>query len=275
MDTDKSSVTSGIVGVPAAVLAVTLSARLTRVRNLEIRTIPKTVTACSLAVLALGVATVFDRLSRHTPEYAERGDLMRLVELDKWMVYYASDHGWHKPGISVDIISPWFTAPAITDTGYEETGKFVDFQGLFGSDVMGTDRQGALTQLTKSDFFILTTPTTLDTGFESGNPSPNTSPDANYEWLSVWRRLKPFYNPSVQPVSSGISLEGSTASLQRWPAERQHRYPFYQRLAQYRDDLKAWADGNMTLAQTVSFRNFTATIYVRSTGGSGLSDNAH
>ena len=200
---------------------------------------------------------------------------MRLVELNKWMVSYASDRGWDNPGISMDTISPWFNAPAITDTGYEETGKFIEFHALFGSDVMGADRQEALAQLAQSEFLILTTPATQQTGVDSGNTSPNTSPEANHEWFSVLRRLKPFYNPSVQPASSGISLEGSTASLQRWPAERQHRYPFYQRPAQYRDDLKAWANTNMTLAQTVPFRNFTATIYVRSAAASGLSENAH
>jgi hypothetical protein len=275
MDTDKNSVTGGIIGVPTALLVATLSARAIGARAVEVRGIPKIVTACSLVVFALGVGTVLDRVSRHNPEYAERGDLMRLVELNKWMVSYANDHGWDNPRISMDTISPWFNAPAITDTGYEETGKFVDFQARFGSDVMGADRQEALAQLAESDFFVLTTPTTQQAGVDSGNVSPNTSQDSNYEWFSVLRRLKPSYNAGVQPASGGISLEGSTASLQRWPAERQHRYPFYQRLAQYRDDLKAWADKNMTLGQTVPFRNFTATVYVRSAAGSSLSDNAH
>ena len=275
MDTDKNSVTGGIVGAPMALLVVALSARAIGPRAVEVHGIPKIVTACSLLVFALGVGTVLDRVSRHNPEYAERGDLMRLVELNKWMVRYASDHGWEKPGISIDTISPWFNGPGTTDTGYEEMGKFIEFHPLFGSDVIGTDRQGALAQLAQSDFFILTTPAVQQIGVDSGNTSPNTSQEANSEWLSVLRRLKPFYKPSVQPVSSGISLEGSTASLQRWPAERQHRYPFYQRLAQYRDDLKAWADKNMTLAQTVPFENFTATVYARSAPGASLSDSAH
>ena len=46
---------------------------------------------------------------------------------------------------------------------------------------------------------------------------------------------------------------------------RHHLLPFYERLAYYRDDLKAWADKNMLLAQTVPFENFTATVYVHPT----------
>ena len=42
-----------------------------------------------------------------------------------------------------------------------------------------------------------------------------------------------------------------------------HRYPFYERLAHYRDDLKAWADKNRILAQAVPFENFNAIVYVR------------
>ena len=274
IDTDKNSVVGGIVGVPAALLVVALSARASGTHTLNVQRFPRSAIVCSVVVFVLGLGTVVDRISRHNPEYAEREDLAKLVDLNKWMVSYASEHGWDNPGISMDTISPWFYAYSITDTGYEKTGKFIEFHPLFGGDIMGADRQEALAQLAQSDFFILTTPAVQQVG-DSGNTSPNTSREANYEWLSVLRRLKPFYNPGVRPVPDGISLEGSTASLQRWPAERQHRYPFYQRLAQYRDDLKAWADGNMTLAQTVPFRNFTATVYVRSTGGSGLSDNAH
>ena len=49
-------------------------------------------------------------------------------------------------------------------------------------------------------------------------------------------------------------------------------YPFYQSLAQYWNDLKAWADKNMIVFRTVPFDNFTATIYARpSATVSGLS----
>jgi hypothetical protein len=274
LDTDKNSVVGGIVGVPVALLVVAVSARVVGVANLEARSASRTMAFLGLIVFTLGVGTVFDRISRHNPEYAERADLMRLVQLNKWMVTYAGDHGWNSPGISVDTISPWFNGYSIIDTGYEESGTFVDFHPMLGSNIMGADRRDALAQLAQSDFLILTTPTTQDTGVDQGSGSPDTS-HASYEWLSVLRRLKPFYNPAVQPARIGISLEGSTASLQRWPALRQHLYPFYIRLAEYRDELKDWADKNMTLAQTVPFDHFTATVYVRSTPGSSLSDSAH
>jgi len=39
--------------------------------------------------------------------------------------------------------------------------------------------------------------------------------------------------------------------------------PFERRIAEYWDDLKAWADNNMVVARVVPFSAFTATIYVR------------
>jgi hypothetical protein len=264
IDADKSPVT-GIVGVPAALLVVALSARAATVRDLEVRAIPKTIVACSVAIFILGIATVFDQLSQHLPEYAQRRDLRRLAELNKWMVRYASEHGWHDPIISVDVISPWFNGYGVTDTGYEETGQFVEFHLLFGHEIMGADRQEALSQVAQSDFLVLTTPISRETGLDSGGTSQDTSSDSNYQWLGILRRLSPFSQHAVQPAPSGILLEGSTATIQRFPMLRHHLLPFYERLAHYRDDLKAWADKNMILAETVPFENFTATVYVRPT----------
>ncbi|HXM02080.1 MAG TPA: hypothetical protein VN939_05725 [Chthoniobacterales bacterium] len=276
IDPDKNSMAGGIIGVPVALLLVSLSARITAVREFQVPALPRTVIACALAVVTLGVSTVFDRLSRHTPEYAERNDLTRLLELNKWMVSYASDRGWQNPGISVDTISSWFNGDSITDTGYEEMGKFIDFHLVLGRDSLGADRQEAFAQVAQSDFLILTAGRSQVTTVESGNTSPSSLTDATYQWFSVLRRLSPHYQPDVQPASAGIALEGSTASLQRWPTLRQHLYPFYQRLALYRDDLKAWADKNMSLAKTVPFENFTVTVYVRSTADvSSVSDNNH
>ncbi len=49
-------------------------------------------------------------------------------------------------------------------------------------------------------------------------------------------------------------------------------YPFYRHIAEYWDDLKAWADDNMIVARIVPFSNFTATLYVRPTARiSGIS----
>jgi hypothetical protein len=39
--------------------------------------------------------------------------------------------------------------------------------------------------------------------------------------------------------------------------------PFYRRIAEYWDNLKAWADNNMIVARIVPFSAFTATVYVR------------
>jgi hypothetical protein len=45
-----------------------------------------------------------------------------------------------------------------------------------------------------------------------------------------------------------------------------HLFPFYERLAHYWNDLKAWADKNMILAQNVQFEKFTAMVYVHPAG---------
>jgi hypothetical protein len=42
-------------------------------------------------------------------------------------------------------------------------------------------------------------------------------------------------------------------------------YPFYEHIAQYWADLKAWADKNMLMAHTTQIDNYTASIYVRPT----------
>jgi hypothetical protein len=265
MHADKSTVACSIVGLPAALLVVVLFSRAVACRYVETAAIRKAVIACSMAVFALGVATVFDQLSRHLPEYAERRDLMRLVGLNKWMVDYASRHGWHNPGISMDVISPWFFGPIITDTGYEEAGEFIEFHNLFGGDILGADRSEALSELAQSDFLVLTIPNSRETSLNCTATRMGSSSDSNSQWLGILWRLNPFLKQDLQPVSSGISLEGSTASLQEFPMLREHLLPFYQRLALYRNDLKAWADENMILSQSVRFENFTATVYVRPT----------
>jgi hypothetical protein len=49
-------------------------------------------------------------------------------------------------------------------------------------------------------------------------------------------------------------------------------YPFYRHIAEYWDDLKAWAEDNMIVARIVPFSNFTATLYLRPTAKiSGIS----
>jgi hypothetical protein len=276
MDPLKNSCVGGIVGVPAALLLVVVAARATSVGEVASSRIPRAALAGAVTVFVLGCGTVFNQLSRHTPEYYERRDLLGLVELDKWMVHYASDRGWHDPSISCDVISPWFNGYSVTDIGYETTGKLVEFHPLLGNDIMGVNRQEALAQLGQSDFFILTTPTALKKDDKPDLVSPENAEKTRHKWANFLGRWSPFVNTAVRPVSTGIPLEASTSSMQRWPASRQHLYPFYQRLAEYRDDLKAWADKNMALAQTVAFENFTVTVYARPSGDNkGLSDQAY
>jgi hypothetical protein len=239
-DADKSPVVGGIVGVPAALLVVVLVSRVAQVhRENESSRIRKFVFACSLVILALGVANVFEHLIRHQPEYAERRDLNRLVELDTWLVDYAKDRGWSNPQISFDVLSPWFDAASFTTTGFEKLGEFIDFQPMLGNGIMGVDRAEALSLLAKSDFLILTA-------------EPKTG---------------------VDPKE--LSLEASSAAIQEIPSLKLHLFPFYEHISQYWSDLKDWADKNMILAKTVQFNNFTAMVYVRPTAPlSGLSGEA-
>ena len=58
-------------------------------------------------------------------------------------------------------------------------------------------------------------------------------------------------------TSKGAPGRGSTL--------RNHLYPFYERLAHYRDDLEGWAGKHMILGQTVPFENFTVAVYTRPT----------
>jgi hypothetical protein len=119
------------------------------------------------------------------------------------------------------------SAVIVIGTGYEETGKFIEFHLLLGHDVMGTDREEALSQLAKSDFFILTVPNSRETGLESDKTSRKTSSDTNFELVSILRRLNPFTEHAAQATPSGILLEGSTASFQRFPMLQHHLLPFY------------------------------------------------
>ena len=263
VDTDKSPMVSSIVGVPAALLVVVLAARAASIRELGPSPIRKSVIACSLAIFPLGVASEFDHLSRHLPEYTQRRDLKRLVELNKWLVNYASEHGWVDPGISFDVLSPWLYAPGITCTGYEKLGLFVEFHRLLG-DSMGVERQEALSLLEKSDFLILTTQGR--TGLGPARISPAASSDAIQQFPNMLSRLNPLSKHTAKLVPSGISLEGSTAALQRFPTLRLRLSPFDEHISQYWNDLKSWADMNMILAKTVLFDNFAATVYVRPTG---------
>jgi hypothetical protein len=213
VDISKSPVVGGIVGAPAALLVVALTAA-TAANPQAPESSPgrKLIFAVSLAIFGLGFLNQFQRFSGHFSPYGQRADLEQLADLDKWLADYAAKHDWPSPAISSDVISAWFFPPALTASGYEQIRQLFEFRGLFGQGILGTGEAEALSLLAQSDFLILTT------------------------------------LPKV-----GV-------------------YPFYQRVALYWNDLKAWADKNMMLVRTVPFDSFSAAIYVRpSATVSGLS----
>ena len=236
VDIEKSPVVGSIVGVPSALMFVVLAFRLAPVfGELKGSLSRKILLACSLVIFALGVVNAFHHLRRHLPEYAQRRDLARLVDLNKWLVAYASEHGWTDPTISFDVLSPWFQSGGITDTGFEESGKLVWFHVLLSNGMGAVKRPEALALLAKSDFVVL-----------AGPPITTASEEA-------------------------LSVEGSRDSIRQFPNLLFRVYPFWQSIAPYWNDLKAWADQNMSLAKTVEFDNFTANVYVRSAApASGL-----
>jgi hypothetical protein len=226
-DTDKSPIVGGIIGIPVALLVVVLAARFAPVvSELRPSRAGKLVFAGSLVVFAIGIANVAGQLSKHLPEYSQRRDLERLVDLDRWMVDYASEHHWSNPAISFDVLSPWLNAGGFSATGFEQSHKLIVFRPLLGDGIVKVEQSNAMALLANSDFFILTS------------------------------------EPTTEARRDGILLEASSAAIQKFPALRLHLFPFYQGVEQYREDLKGWAEKNMILAKTVSFDNFVAMIYV-------------
>ncbi len=203
-DISKSPIIGGIVGVPAALLVVTIMARLA-ISCREPQSEATVFAAGSIIVFALGLFNQFDRASRHLPEYAQRHELERLEELNNWLVRYANQNGWHSPSISFDVIINSLNSGTITTSGFEQSHQLVEFRTMLGRDIMGVNREEALSLLAKSDFAILT----------------------DIPKMGVW--------------------------------------PFYERVAQYWSDLKAWANDHMVLARTVHLGTFTATVYVKPT----------
>jgi uncharacterized Tic20 family protein len=239
IDISKSPVIGGIVGVPAALLVGTLMAGLAanpyesesfRVRNL--------IVACSVVVFTLGLFNQFRHAIRHLPEYAQRRDLERLAELDKWLVNYASENGWQRPTISFDTVSSSLNAGTITTTGYESSRQLIEFKTTnLGGEIMGVDRAEALASLANSDFVVLT-------------DLPKTGIYPFYEHISkYWNDLKAWADVHMvvartvrldsftaivyaRPTatvsglsggwvtSGGLSIEAPRASLQRFPEIR-------------------------------------------------------
>jgi hypothetical protein len=203
-DISKSEVVGGIVGVPATLLIVALAARVTRrLRGPEFSRGSKLLVTVSVAVFALGLFNLFNRTSHHLPEYAERRDLSRLVELEKWLIDYASQRGWRDPFISYDLISDRLNSGVLNVSALEQSREPVVFHTLLGANMMEVGRSEALSLLKASDFLILTT------------------------------------------------------------LQKSGGFPFDRDIAQYWDNLKAWADQEMILVKTIPFDSFTVTVYAR------------
>jgi hypothetical protein len=204
-DIAKSPVVGGIVGVPAALLVVTLTAGLTSkfIESGSTRS-GKLVVACSTVVFVLGLFYQFDRASRHLPQYSQRRDLKRVAELGRWLVNYASEQDWHHPKISFDLISDWLNAETITTSGYEQLGKFIEFRTMFGNDIMGLEAPEALSLLEKSDFLLLT-------------DAPKTGPYPFYEHLAqYWNDLKRWADNEMF-VAQKVPLESYTITAYARP----------------------------------------------------------
>jgi hypothetical protein len=225
----KNPCVGSIVAVPVALLVVCLAAKVWPPPGELVAASPirRFVLGSSLAIFVLGLGTQYAYLSRHLPEYYQREDLTRVVELDKWLVAYARSHGWQNPGISFDVNSPWLWASGITDTGFERSGEFVEFRPILGDNVDAVERSRALARLADSDFAVFTD------------------------------------SPKLGFTRTGLSVDASSDALRQFPKILM-RFPFGEKFAEYSDDLKAWAAKNMTLVKTVQFENFTATVYARS-----------
>jgi hypothetical protein len=155
VDISKSPVVGGIVGVPVALFVVALSA--SDPRELESNFRRTLIVACGVVIFVFGLSTQFQHACRHLPEYAQRKNLEKVADLDRWLVRYANDYDWHNPRISFDVISGWFNSRAITVSGYEQSHMLIDFGTLLGGGIMGVERPEALSMLANSDFAILTT----------------------------------------------------------------------------------------------------------------------
>jgi hypothetical protein len=158
IDVSKSPVVGGIVGVPAALLVVALTAAATSDFNaLEFSPARKLIAMCSLLILALGLFTQFHHAILHAAEDAQRHDLKQAAELDKWLVLYAGERHWRTPRVSFDVISGLLNCGAVTISGFEQTGQLIKFRPMLGNSIMGVEKPKALALLANSDFFILTT----------------------------------------------------------------------------------------------------------------------
>jgi hypothetical protein len=237
-DIAKSPVVGGIVGIPSVLAMVALLAKISSLdRGKESPFAQRFFFATSLLILALSSFNQLSLANRHSMGETQRRDLERLTELDKWLVEYASQRGWSSPGLSVDVISGWFVANGISDTGFEQSHHFVAFRPLFGSGIAAVEQKEALSQLENSDFVILTT--LPKAGIYPFYHQPRQYWNGLKEWVEAHMiparsvqfsefTAKIYTRPSAEIsglssgwiTSAGVTIEASRADLQRFPKIR-------------------------------------------------------
>ncbi|MBV8378551.1 MAG: hypothetical protein JO279_16260 [Verrucomicrobia bacterium] len=248
VDISKSAVVGGIVGGPAALLVVAVTASVaSRPSPRESVLGGRILAGCAVAVFAFGLYNQLSQASRHWPAYAHRQDLKLLDELDKSLADLASEYGWTHPGISYDVITGWLNAGPPTISAFEQSRQLIEFQPMLGNGVLGVDRAKAMSLLKQSDFAIFTT-------LPKKGVYPFYALIASYwEDLKAWAddnmviaRIVPFSSFTatlyVRPTarisglsggwitSHGLSLQTTRSVLERFPIIRLTGAADYSRL---------------------------------------------
>jgi hypothetical protein len=208
-DISKSPCIGGVVGVPAALfvgaLMAGVSANPSKYKSFGVQYV---IVACSMVVFTLGLLNQFNYAIRHLPEYAQRREIERVAELNKWIANYASENGWRKPTISFDVFSGSLHAGTITTSGFESSGQLIEFRRTtLNSGIMGVDRAEALAALAHSDFLVLT-------------DLPKTGIYPFYEHISkYWNDLKAWADQNMI-VARTVRLDNFTATVYARPTAK-------------------------------------------------------
>jgi hypothetical protein len=158
LDISKSAIVGGIVGGPAALLVVAITAAAApKTSKLDSSHGERLLAACALVIVALGLFNQLSHASKHWPAHAQRDDLKRLDQLNKTLIDLAKEYQWSSPWISYDVISGWLNAGSPTISAFEQSRELIEFHPMLGNGIMGVDRQEAISLLKQSDFLILTT----------------------------------------------------------------------------------------------------------------------
>jgi hypothetical protein len=88
-----------------------------------------------------------------------------------------------------------------------------------------------------------------------------------YEQSQAINSFQPLLGNGVMGVDlpEALSLLAKSDFLVLTSSPKKGVYPFYEHIAQYWEDLKAWADKNMSMVHTTQLDGYTATVYVRPT----------